>query len=207
MAPLEESLAVSDKRNMRMLMLNVIRGDMQKSLESITMALNSEDSETSHYAASVLRDELNDFRSNVQKMYTQMQQETEMETECEEMLIDYMNRILSQKIFTTMEQTKYVNMLEEAAESLYQKNGARITADRYEGLCLKLLDLKKIPETEKWCMRLARQHGNALAAYTCRLKLYFTMGEKEKFFEVLQELKESDIIIDNETLELIRIFS
>lgn len=40
-----------------------------------------------------------------------------------------------------------------------------------------------------------------------RLKLYFTMGEKEKFFEVLQELKESDIIIDNETLELIRIFS
>ena len=123
------------------------------------------------------------------------------------MLIDYMNRILSQKIFTTMEQTKYVNMLEEAAESLYQKNGARITADRYEGLCLKLLDLKKIPETEKWCMRLARQHGNALTAYTCRLKLYFTMGEKEKFFEVLQELKESDIIIDNETLELIRIFS
>ncbi|MFR9072047.1 MAG: hypothetical protein ACLVJU_02330, partial [Blautia sp.] len=207
MALLEESLAVSDKRNMRMLMLNVIRGDMQKSLESITMALNSEDSETSHYAASVLRDELNDFRSNVQKMYTQMQQETETETECEEMLIDYMNRILSQKIFTTMEQTKYVNMLEEAAESLYQKNGARITADRYEGLCLKLLDLKKIPETEKWCMRLARQHGNALAAYTCRLKLYFTMGEKEKFFEVLQELKESDIIIDNETLELIRIFS
>lgn len=100
MAPLEESLAVSDKRNMRMLMLNVIRGDMQKSLESITMALNSEDSETSHYAASVLRDELNDFRSNVQKMYTQMQQETETETECEEMLIDYMNRILSQKIFT-----------------------------------------------------------------------------------------------------------
>ena len=123
MAPLEESLAVSDKRNMRMLMLNVIRGDMQKSLESITMALNSEDSETSHYAASVLRDELNDFRSNVQKMYTQMQQETETETECEEMLIDYMNRILSQKIFTTMEQTKYVNMLEEAAESLYQNYG------------------------------------------------------------------------------------
>ena len=70
MAPLEESLAVSDKRNMRMLMLNVIRGDMQKSLESITMALNSEDSETSHYAASVLRDELNDFRGPMcQKMY------------------------------------------------------------------------------------------------------------------------------------------
>lgn len=207
MAPLEEALAVSDKRNLRMLMLNVIRGDMQKSLESITMALNSEDSETSHYAASVLRDELNGFRANVQKMYTQMQQESEKETDYEEMLIDYMNRVLSQKIFTTLEQTKYVNMLEEAAESLYQKNCARLSADRYEGLCIKLLDLKKFPETEKWCQRLAQQHGNTLAAYTCRLKLYFTMGEREKFFQVLDELKHSDVIIDNETLELIRIFS
>lgn len=39
------------------------------------------------------------------------------------------------------------------------------------------------------------------------VKTVFHNGGKEKFFEVLQELKESDIIIDNETLELIRIFS
>ena len=135
-----------------------------------------------------------------------MQQESETETDYEEMLIDYMNRVLSQKIFTTLEQTKYVNMLEEAAESLYQKNCARLSADRYEGLCIKLLDLKKFPETEKWCQRLAQQHGNTLAAYTCRLKLYFTMGEREKFFQVLDELKKSNIVIDNETLEMIRVF-
>ena len=92
-APLEEALAVSDKRNLRMLMLNVIRGDLQKSLESITMALNSEDSETSHYAASVLCDELNKFRSQVQKMYTGMQQEGEEETDYEKMMLDYMNRV------------------------------------------------------------------------------------------------------------------
>ena len=33
------------------------------------------------------------------------------------------------------------------------------------------------------------------------------MGEREKFFQVMQELKQSDVIIDNETLELIRTFS
>lgn len=206
-APLEEALAVSDKQNLRMLMLNVIRGDLQKSLESITMALNSEDSETSHYAASVLCDELNKFRSQVQKMYTGMQQEGEEETDYEKMMLDYMNRVLSQKVFTTLEQTKYVKMLEEATESLYRKNRERIFVKQYEGLCLRLLELKKFPETEKWCRRLVQQHGNTLEAYTCQLKLYFTMGEREKFFQVMQELKQSDVIIDNETLELIRIFS
>ena len=140
-------------------------------------------------------------------MYTGMQQEGEEETDYEEMMLDYMNSVLSQKVFTTLEQTKYVKMLEEATESLYRKNRERIFVKQYEGLCLRLLELKKFPETEKWCRRLVQQHGNTLEAYPCQLKLYFTMGEREKFFQVMQELKQSDVIIDNETLELIRTFS
>jgi len=57
MVPLEEALAISDKKSVRKLMLNVIRGNVKESLETIMIALDSEDSETSHYAASVLRDE------------------------------------------------------------------------------------------------------------------------------------------------------
>ena len=111
LVPLEEALAVSDKKNLRMLMLNVIRGDLQDSLESIALALNSSDSETSHYAASVLRDELNDFRVNVQKIYTDMKEEKEEQTDAETMLIDYMKRILCQKVFTEIEQAKFVQMM------------------------------------------------------------------------------------------------
>ena len=144
MVPLEEALAVSDRKNLRMLMLNVIRGDLQESLESITLALDSEDSETSHYAASVLRDELNDFRVSVQNMYTEMKEEKPEETEYERLLIDYMEKILCQKIFTSIEQAKFVHMLAEAGQSLYDKNPAELTAKRYEGICLCLLDLKEL---------------------------------------------------------------
>ena len=49
---------------------------------------------------SVLRDELNDFRVTVQKIYTDMKEEEPDQTDSEEMLIDYMNRILCQKVFT-----------------------------------------------------------------------------------------------------------
>ena len=45
-----------------------------------------------------------------------------------------------------------------------------------------------------------------LSSYTCQMKLYFSCGKKEKFFQVMQELRDSDIAIDNETLELIRTF-
>lgn len=205
--PVEEALAVSDQKNLRMLMLNVLRGNIQESLESITMALNSEDSETSHYAASVLRDELNEFRTNVQKLYSEMKEEKEDETECEEMLLDYMNGVLRQKVFTGVEQKQFVEMMDEAGLSLYQKASFRMTPERYEAVILRLLELKQFEQAGAWCEKLEKAYPEKLEAYTCRLKLYFTMNDREHFFETLDQLKKSDIVIDSETLELIRIFS
>ena len=205
--PLEEALAVSDKKSVRMLMLNVIRGNVKESLETIMTALDSEDSETSHYAASVLRDELNEFRGNIQKMYSEIKEEEDNETGCEEMLIDYMDMIFGQKIFDQMEQRRFIMMMDEAGESLYSKNAACFTPERYESICLKLLELKEFEKVQKWCTRLEEQYPDELPAYTCRLKLYFTMNDREQFFGVLDELKQSRIVIDQETLELIRVFS
>lgn len=207
LVPLEEALAVSDKKNLRMLMLNVIRGDLQDSLESISLALNSEDSETSHYAASVLRDELNDFRVKVQKIYTDIKEEKPEQTDSEEMLIDYMNRILCQKVFTEIEQAKFVNIMVEAAESIYQKNASRMLPQRYEAVCLRLIEQNQFEQADLWCERLAKQFSDELVSYTCRLKLYFKENDRDRFFLVMDQLKKSDIIIDNETLELIRVFS
>ena len=129
--PVEEALAVSDQKYLRGLMLKVLRGDIQESLEAITLALDSEDSETSHYAASVLQDELNEFRTYVQKLYVEMQHEEEDETDCEEMLIGYMDAVLKQKVFTGVEQSQFVEMMDEAAQELYRKDIAKMTPAYY----------------------------------------------------------------------------
>ena len=80
MVSLEEALEVADKKSLRTLMLNVIRGDYRNSLAAINLALNSEDSETAHYAASVLQDVLNDFRSKVQTDYLLCQEENNLKS-------------------------------------------------------------------------------------------------------------------------------
>ena len=204
--PVEEALAVSDQKNLRGLMLNVLRGDIQESLESITLALDSEDSETSHYAASVLRDELNEFRTYVQKLYGEMKNEEDDETDCEEMLIGYMNGVLKQKVFTGVEQSRFVEMMDEAAQELYRKNPAKMTPAYYEAVILRSLELKLFDQAGLWCRRLEEAYPDQLTAYSCRMKLYYTEGDREQFFEVLDQLKKSEIVIDSETLEFIRIF-
>ena len=66
--PLEEAIAVTDKENTRTLMMEIVRRDITHSLSAISLALRSEDSEVSHYAASVLRDTLGSLRNKYQQM-------------------------------------------------------------------------------------------------------------------------------------------
>lgn len=205
--PLEEAILVNEKKDLRMVMLNVAREDFRSNLSAITLALNSEDSETSHYAASVLSAELNNFRTYVQRLWRQLQEEDAKETECEAMLLDYMDGILSQHVFSQNEQEKFVKMLEAAAQSYYDKQPEGFTLEWYTAVCLRTLEVKLFEPCEKWCGRLAAQFPEELPAYTCRLKLYFAQKNREAFFQTMEELKRSHVVIDSETLELIRIFN
>ena len=60
--PMQEALVVSDVKRRRKMLLDVLKKDIRRSLGSIAIALNNPDSETSHYAASVIMDALSEFR-------------------------------------------------------------------------------------------------------------------------------------------------
>lgn len=215
--PLEEAIVVTDKRNLRELMLNVIRGDYRDSLPSIALALNSSDSETSHYAASVLQGALNDFRADVQKDYQKIMDALEKpDRELDPTgnaevnaaaLIEFMNEMLQKRVFTQLEQTHYAHLMDEVGEKLYFSQIYHMDSGLLEEIALRLLEIQDFTLCEKWCLRIGELYPDTLSAFTTRLKLYFSNGEREKFFEVMEQLKKTDIVIDRETLELIRAFS
>ncbi len=207
MVPLEEALVINEKKDLRLVMMNMVKGEMQDSLAAIALALNSEDSESSHYAASVMTDELNEFRTKVQALSREIQNEEEEETAFEELLIDYMNQVLKLRIFTPIEQRRFVHVMADTAKKLRQKNRARLREEQYENICLRLMEIEDYKNSEKWCSWLSEQYPERLSAYTCRLRLYFTLQNKEAFFATLNALKQSEVVIDRETLELIRVFS
>lgn len=205
--PLEEAVAMNDQKSLRTAMLNVLKGEIRDSLSAISLALETKDSESSHYAASVLSHELSEFRMEVQKLYLGIREEADDQTEYEDMMINYTDSVLKQNVFTELEQNRFVKLMAEAAESFYTKNPAGMTEQQYESVCLRLLDIKDYENSEKWCNRLTGQYPDRLSAFTCKLKLYFIVRNKEAFFQTMDSLKKSDVVIDNETLELIRIFS
>lgn len=205
--PLEEAVLVEDSKNQRLAMMNAIKGDISEALAAISLALGSKDSETAHYAASALGSVLNEFRITVSKMMQKLEEEEPEETQTEEELLNYMDKVLRQRVFSDLEQDRFVHIMERAAEELYKKNASRLTPEQYESVCLRLLEINDTEQSKKWCDRQAEQYPEQLSSYTCRLKLYFTLREREKFFHTMDELKKSKVVINSETLEIIRIFS
>ena len=205
--PIEEALVICDKGNLRNLMMNVVRGEVEESLASIALALNSDDSETSHYAATVLRDVLNDFRAHTQELFIVMNRNEKDSCEYACLLIEYMNGVLKQEVFQEAEQRSFVDMMEKACDYLYERDWRGLTPQYIGWLCNLFLKIQSYDKMKLWSDRGRDMYPDELIIYVCYLKYYFTVGKKKQFFEELDRLKQSDIVIDKETLELIRTFS
>ena len=205
--PVEEAILISDKEKKRKNMLNVLLGETDEALSSIAMALNSDDSEVAHYAASFLQSKLDVFRENVRRAMQIIQEKESREEPCTEdilALVRYMEQLLKQKVLTQLEQTDYVGQMEGLCQKVYDMAKDQIDPICYSGICRLLIDLKAYDRAEVWGERFAAQYPDQLQAYKLRMRLYFEMEEKDKFFETLDQLKSSNVVIDNQTLKLIR---
>lgn len=202
-----EAIFVSDKEKKRANMLNVLLCDTDESYSAIALALDSDDSEVAHYAASFLQSKLDTFRDNVRKTTRIIEQSDLRDEECQTHvlnLIEYINHLLKQKVFTPVEQKSYTNQMQQLCEMIYNGAKHRMTVDCYEAMIRRLAELKNYDEAELWCERFYEHYPNTLAAYTLKLKIYFETSRKTDFFKVLDQLKSSSVSIDNKTLELIR---
>lgn len=205
--PVEEAIAISDQEKKRTNMLNVLLGETGESLSAIALALDSDDSEVAHYAASFLQSKLDAFRERVRQQSQTIREMKERDEPCQEQmlaLIHDMSHILKQNVLTQVEQVDFVGQMEALCSDLYENDRARMEAGCYSALVSLLIDLQSCEKAELWAERFAAQYPDQLPAHSLRLKLYFETGQKEKFFDALTQLRASEVVIDNQTLELIR---
>ena len=202
-----EAILVSDQEQKRANMLNVLLGDTEEALSAIALALNSDDSEVAHYAASFLQSKMDTFRENVSRMQNMIEEGNVEDEACQEQILElirYMNHMLKQKVFMQVEQVDYVNQMEQLCEKLFQNARNRIPPECYEWILGRIMDLGEYERAEIWGYRFSEQYPDVLSSFTLRLKLYFETNRKEEFFEVMSQLRASDVLIDNRTLEMIR---
>lgn len=204
---IEEAISVSDFKNQRELMMNILKKDVSQSLGSIAQALNSEDSETSHYAATALRDELGSFRSKIQTMYSRWKEQKRKKADDGHNLLQFIYPMIRQDVFPVSEQSGYVIMMDDVLKYFYYNSPSDMQSVYYEWIVERCLAVGKDAYAKQWCERAQEKLSGQLTSYKCWLKYYYYINDSEKFIDTIKKLKSSDIAIDSETLEIIRIFS
>ena len=208
MVSMEDALVVSDRENLRNLMMNVVCEDTGEALTVISKGLRADDSETSHYAASVLQDKLGAYRRHVQTAYVQLQNTEDAETRVAQAkeLLEYMIPMLTRGVLGSVELSAFVKKADELAEIVAASEDKWLDAYTHDDLFHIAIAADEDAIAEKWSDRLTANYPNTQNAYTCRLHLYYKQGRREEFKETLAELKQSDVVVDAQLLEWIRIF-
>lgn len=204
--PMEEAIMINDKENLRNLLLTVLKGDVSKSINAVTKALNSADSEASHYAASAIMDIVNDFQTTLQKFHAQLEANPN-DTEINVLYINYLEEMLAANFLSELELKTYVYTLLEVCQNLYEQDKAALRTTHYTGLISLLTRIGDLQAAELWISRYTEAYPDELEMYRCVLHHYFAIKDKIHFFACLDKLKNSSIAVDNDMLELIRTFN
>ena len=115
--------------------------------------------------------------------------------------------MLDAGFLSELELKTYVFLLQHTCENAYQKNKDILKAAYYGSIVNLLSRIGELQLAVTWVERFQSDYTDNIEMYYCVLHFYFETKEKEKFFFYMNKLKTSDITIDKELLELIRIFN
>lgn len=203
--PIQDAMRVSDIPSLRQLLLSVLRNNAETTISSIAMAINSEDTETSHYAASYISDALSESRRTVQDMVEEMENNPE-DPEMNLLALEYIHKILSFKIMNDIEQKSHIYIMDHVAENLFANNLWYMSETHYLWMVDWLLYARDFDMADKWINRAREYRPHTLETYKAHLHLYSERKMPEEFLNCLDELKQSDIPVDEEILNLFRLY-
>lgn len=210
---MEDALVVSDRENLRTLMMNIVGNDSSDSLAVIRKGLRADDSETSHYAASVLQDKLGVYRRHVQDTFLliqniEIEEEEDIEKRADQAaeLLEYMIPMLKRDVFGEMEKKEFVRKLDILGDYFAASEKKWFDVYTCDDVFHIALEADEDSIAEKWCSRLIEEYPDSENSYVCRLHLYYKQGRRDEFRETMDALRKSDIVVGAQLLEWIRIF-
>ncbi len=203
--PLEEALAVSDKTSKRTTILNMLKDDYSDSLEAIRKAVDNEDSEIAHYAATTITDVVEQFKSK----------ESVLRKECEEWnrpevlteYIEYVQGFLQNRLLPEYEFQKYLEGVE------YYVSYLKTTYYEFCSLeiCNSLVELHLVGGNyefaKNWLDFLFTNFDENLTTYKNAFRYFFAVQDSKRFLELMDQLKKSTLVLDAETLEWVRFYN
>ena len=204
--PLEEAFSVSKTKDRRRALLTTLKKDYSKNISTVLLGLNNEDSETSHYAASVVLSTISDYLNLLSKLREAYLENTNIPGPALEYL-DVLKEFMESNIIDKVDRRKYAIIYLETLDWLYLNFNENVQEEHYVFLIESMMNIDNNEAATKWSTRALRAFPENDSIYYVTMKMHYFFGNKDEFLALLDNIMTSNINISNQTLQTIRFFT
>ncbi len=203
MLPMEEVLTVSTTKDRREAMINLLKTDVSDRLGLIRKAVENEDPETAHYAASALTDIFGKFTGEVNHLQAAYDSDRS-NREINEEYIDVVLRILGSGALFGVEEMTYLYIYTGLMENLMKHHPKAVNGEQCAMMVKALYKEGKSAEAERWAELSLEKWPDEEQSYLNVLYIKYNLGKEEEFYRYLKELTGSGIALSRKGLDIVR---
>lgn len=204
--PLEEALIISDVQDKRRALLNVLKADVRNNMKSLVKALDNEDSETAHYAASALMDVLQQYSKKLSVLavkYKENPEDSEINVEYANTTFEY----ISSGVLGEIEVKKYAHLYIELIANLNKHHPDLIDTEQYKNMVDCLVIVGKYDEADQWANLSIERQPNMEQSYLNSLNVKYKTEQWEEFKNVMQKMIKSGVQLSEKGIGIIRFWN
>lgn len=199
--PVSEALVLNDRKVKKELLINMLREDKTKYIDTLKHALRDEDSEASHYAAVALMEIKDSFNLLIETI------DSELRTDKSNVkLMKEYEEVLRKSIVSGLNDKKRLRHLEDRYSDLLTR--LIQSEDPCESYYSQKIDCDIRREDFESALKYAKQFRvdcpECEMAYLGLMKVYFAANSGEMFWKTMEELRRSNIILSREGIKKIR---
>ncbi|MCL6570101.1 MAG: hypothetical protein K6T88_00260 [Bacillus sp. (in: Bacteria)] len=199
--PFEDALILNDNKIKRKMLLDILKGDFLLNIDALEKALQNEDSETSHYAATAIQ---SIKRTLLKKMYEmeELLNENSNDQYALETYRDVLKNYIRIEFLDIKTRQKYMNYYSQTLEKLI-KNGSSNTIDNFIEKIHVDIELNHFNHALDTTKVLLKHFPTNENAYFASLQVCFQMKNKKEFDQIVKKLKESKTVLSpNKLIQL-----
>ena len=203
--PIEEALLVANESDRRQSLLNKLKKDYDNNIGAIMKAVENEDGETAHYAASVILNVNGTYLANLRDLAAEYDRTPDDLTFIQG-YSNYLLQYINSGLLSPIERSKYGHLFLGLFRRMQEIDLEQVAISDYQNaidLALEMRDGSLAMQISAQCVaRYAEDEG----AYLSKMKVYYSLNMPNEFHQAFQELRTSDIFLSEKGLDIMRLF-
>ncbi|TXC76142.1 hypothetical protein FS935_23045 [Metabacillus litoralis] len=200
--PFNDALILNDNKTKRKILIDLLKGEFLKNVDALELALQSDDSETSHYAATAVQQVKSDLMKTMRQLEEQLLYDGG-DYDSLEAYRDLLKHYIRIEFLDKQTRKKYTYLYYQTLDKLIKISPASDELNFIEKIesAITLNEHQVALETAKQFLEVFPEKEDA---YFSALNVHYSMRNSSEFKQVMNKLRSSDIKLSPDKLNQLR---